>query len=56
MWFVKCPKCLYYGSVEKDFDMSCSDECFCPRCGESFVMEYEIEDDDDREYEDEEEE
>ena len=43
---VTCPRCGYRADAE-EFDISLSDECSCPKCGEYFLIESEDENDDD---------
>lgn len=44
-WYdITCPSCALV-ATDKQFDMSLSDECFCPKCGCDFILE--LEDDDD---------
>ncbi len=45
---ITCPRCDYKADAE-EFDVSLSDECFCPKCGEYFLLELESDGDDDRE-------
>lgn len=37
---ITCPFCGHVGDEsEQSFDVSLADECWCPVCGESFLME-----------------
>jgi len=47
MTYVTCPNCYYHGRAE-EFEVSTSDEAFCPQCKEEFLI------DDDNEGEEEE--
>lgn len=41
---VICPNCGYASHAEQ-FEMSLSDECFCPKCGVEFIVEEQESDD-----------
>lgn len=46
MWIITCPTCGFKGT-EDEFQMSLSDECFCPNGCEWFLMEYPKDEDND---------
>lgn len=36
--YVTCPNCYYHGRAE-EFEVSTSDEAFCPKCNEEFLID-----------------
>ncbi len=40
-----CPYCGFQGG-ETEFGMSLADECFCPKCGEDFLLGHDDDEDD----------
>lgn len=46
MDIIECPDCGF-GGTNTEFEISLSDECFCPECGCEFLLP-----DEDDEYED----
>lgn len=49
-WIITCPRCGHVGDDET-FEMSLSDECFCPECDQEFILDTHDPDDDDEEEE-----
>lgn len=39
MWIIHCPACPNRSPLES-YEPSCADECICPRCGESFTIDW----------------
>ncbi len=48
-WMVTCPLCGFIGGDGSDFQISLLGECFCPKCGEKFILDRDDEADEDEE-------